>query len=137
MVSSGCCEGCVATSVSFLPLEDKHSLMCVVLDVDMARFQNRLGRWRSELHTSRPPRVFAKLRHATTSCHQGCARALRIRTTLQFDRRDMARQIMAFRLEKTSRTGDAAQRVVARQNTKSAANRCQVRLIQRGKLDNM
>ena len=36
----------------FLPLEDKHSLVCAVLEVDVARFQNRVGRWGSELHTS-------------------------------------------------------------------------------------
>ena len=33
----------VAASVLFLRLEDKHSLVCVVLEVDVARFQNRFG----------------------------------------------------------------------------------------------
>ena len=48
----------------------------------------------------------------------------------------MANQDVARRRE-IQQDVDAVQRVVARQNTKSAASTCQVRLIRTGKLDNM
>ena len=56
LASSGGCAVCVAASAFFFRPREQHAVMHIV---DVARFQNRLGQFSSELHTSRSPPALA------------------------------------------------------------------------------